>query len=1023
MKRWIKRGIRFVVALVIVVIALGMVVIGAVHSSQFVRGVIVPLVNRYSPYQIKISSWRLRIWSSLAIEGLSVHEVTSDGAATNLVAEVKSLDVRYRFASLLASPPQLDRIIIERPTVGLAARVAEAPSGAEREERARRRKEGARRPGELPELPVPVAINELRVRNGRVTYVDEQGTHAEVNGLNLFVERFGPQRRGRVALDATCAYTDGKSVILTRMPVSLRVESRLGESLIPTMLTVECTLSNLAGRIEQLDVQPLAGVFAVYLQRRTPTLFELVQCDASLRWQDTLLAYVSLTGSVDVAAQEVVQELVVKLNSSPLWQAFLKGVEPLDVRATQAEITLATRAQGKEQKMQARLVADVRNVGMRDPQGRLVPGLDVKARAATEVDARRGMLAVPELHVTAAQERRTFLTARTLQPVTVFWRGTGRASAPDKASVEVVLDRFELGLLNGFLGTGNVHLAGGICDARVHCDVVDAGASLATHGGINLSDVKLQVDQARWNDLDLNLQWAAEAQQMRFINISRASAQLGCDDVPAGQFAAGGYFDLTTGTNRLAVAIAKLSSAVLQPVLDPQKENPRLAGLDITVQMLTEKSDPSRRAQQVGLDVSIENAGRRVRDEWDKLRLNVHAAVRPEVVRVHRATLDLQPARFPDNRLSFNGELMLQPTNVASTFSISSEQFDATVLLDTFMPVAAGKRTSAGTDQERSGSAGPSSTLPEQNEPAPLPFEGRDATVRVRIDELRAREMLFLPLYVDVLLTNSVLSVRTPEVRLNGGRIDLASECDFGVTGYAYRVALSITNLPLQPLVNSLAPAHKDSVDGLLATDVTLSGRGMRLPSMRRYLYGDVNAWLLNGRLVNTPILSAVGRALRLEALENYSFGDGVVRAHVTTGIIHVSSVALQGPLARVNVRGNVTLEQQLDLMMHLALSAKGITDLLDNRVPFAGQLGRYYDLPVPIPITGTLKSPRVGVPYQSVLDQFMPMLGLDPRALLDTVMEKLPTETLRREVDSGVKMIRGLLDNVPLPGGKARQP
>jgi len=1026
MKRWIKRLLRVLAIAVVALLVFALLAVAAVHSSFIVRSVVLPMVNRNSPVHIALTSWRLRIWSSLALEGLSVREVTPDGTASNILVDVKSLDVHYHLASLLSRTPQIDRIIIDRPVIGLAARKAAPPAAPAPRPPAPPppRAEEPSAPAGLPRIPVPLSIGELRIRNARCTYIDHKGTHADISGLNLSAERIGPHRRGVVTLDATVALTDGKDMVLSRLPLALRLDTRLDETVIPSSLALEVAVSNIAGRINNMDVQPLAALFSLCLHRRGPAAFDLTQCDASVRWNEALLAYVSITGMVDAARQETINNLVVKVNSSPLWQALLGPHKMLDVSGTKVDIALATHARGAEHAVDARLAATVHNVRVRGADGTELAPFDLEARAAAAIDARAGQLALPELNIAAAQNQRAFFTARALQPITLFWKDSARRAAAEKATLDIVLDRLGLAQLNAFMGGGAARIHGGVCSARVECDVIEFGKSLAVRGALNIGDLNLRINEAHWHDLDLTMNYAAEARQMQFIALQRVSAQLASDNVPAGQIAAGGFYDMASGTNRIALAISKLSGSLLQPLLDPQKQNPRLAALDITLQMLTEKADASRVAQQIGLVLAVENAARRARDEWDKLALNLHAALRPDLLRLHRCTLNLQPARFTDNQLSLSGEVMLAPTNVPSTLALNSPQFDATVLLDTFMPAAApaAKKTSTKPAQNKNASPQPTTAPAEPPEPPPVPVQGRDTTVRVRIEELRARELLVMPLYLDAVLKDAQLSLRTPDLRVNSGRVTLSADVDLGVTGYTYHVALAVTNLPLLPIVNTFAPQRRDTVDGLLVADASLSGQGIRMTNLCQYLRGSISAGMLDGRLMNIPVLSDVGRALRLETLENYSFGDGQARLQILTGIVHVASIALQGPLARVNLRGTATLQQQLDLMLHLALTGKGITDLFDNKLPFSSQIGRYYDLPLPIPITGPLADPNIGVSYTSLLDKFMPVLGVDPRSMLQDVIDKIPTDSLRKEVDSGVKMIRGLFDNVTIPGSSTKQ-
>ncbi|MCX7847588.1 MAG: AsmA-like C-terminal region-containing protein [bacterium] len=1019
MKRWLRRVLRIVGGGGGAVVVLLVLIVLAIHSSFVVRRIVVPIVNRFTPYHVSLAGWRLRLWSSLALEGLRIQQISPDDAATNVLIEVHSLDVRYTLPALLDSPLHIDRIIIDRPVIGLAARPPEAPAEPPTPPPRPPRAEQPIPPPRLPNIPVPVAIGELRVRNARITYFDLSGTHADITGLSLTAQRIGPHRRGSLVLDASLAFTDGHRILLSRVPLSLRLDTRFEDTIIPSSLTFSCTASNLLGRLDQFDVTPLTLLCSIDLHQRGVDRFELSRCDATLRWQNDLLAFLSLTGSLDVAQQLINNQLMLKLNASPFWQALLGPSAPLDISDTRADVTLATLARADAQTLTAQLSARLTQLRLRAPDGSFLPPLDLTARTSTTLDLRLGQLALPDLLITAAQHQRTLLTARTLQPVTFCWKTAARRATSEKASLELVLDRFDLSQLNAFLRSTPSRFNAGVCSARATCDVVDFGSSLAARGSLSIGDLNLQLHQAHWNDLDLALNWAANLSQFKHIVIDRASAQIANDNIPAGQIALGGFYDLPTGTNRLALAIAKLSSTVLQPLLDPKRQNPRLAGLDITLQLLTEKADPSRKAQQIGLDLAIENTARRTSSDWDKLRLNLHAALRPDLLRLPRCTLDLQPARFSDNKLSLHGEVMLVPTNAPTSLTLSSPQFDATVLLDTFMPPKPPQPTP--TPRESSPPHTPPTTTPAP-EPPPLPLYGRDASVRVRIEELRARELLFLPLYLDLSLNNGQLTLRTPELRLNGGRIDLSADADLTLTGYAYRLALSLTNLPLQPIFNTFTPDRRDTIDGLLATELTLAGRGIRLPSLSRNLRGSLNADMTNGRLVNVPVLSAVGRALHLEALENYTVGDALARISIHTGIVHLTSVALQGPLARISLRGNVTFAQQLDLMMHLALTAKGITDLLDNKLPFSGELGRYYDLPLPIPITGTFKEPQIGLPYNSLLDQFMPLLGLDPRALFQNVIDKLPTEAIRKELGTGVKMIRGLLDNIPLPPPEKKQ-
>ncbi len=997
-------------------VALAAVLVLLLHFGWFVKGCVLPFVHRATPYRIEFSAWRCQVLNVVSMDNLVVRQIEPGGCATNVVAEARTLTVRYRLMSLFGSHPVIDAVSAIEPALGLAGATPEPsahkPAGSAPDIA---RGTAPHLPPGIPSMPLPLSLGSLHIRNGHLAYTDASGMRVTVRALDLDASHMAPNSVAVLAASAILSLNDDHGVAITRLPVVLTGRFAFGDSAVPTDTHAELKVSNVIGRINSVVLTPMAVHLVLDARQTAPDVVQVERAEVRVDWLDAMLGRVVATGKFDVLHQCASCGVGLDVNPSPLWQALLETNSPIDIAHAGVDASLAFDIRGSEHVYGAAGSVAAKNISFADTVVSAPPDTDIAAVFTARYSDIEQAVDVSALALTATQRGAPVLSVRAESPVHVCWRDQHALtrSLNDHAAINLSLRNFQATQLNSLLDDYGVSIANGIISANATLDVAGQGRHMAVRGSCAVKDIDAAVGKARWRDIDCTAQVDTALDDFRMLSCAKNSVELSLDNEPAGQVAAGGYFDLEGGSNRLALVIAKLRSELLQRLVDPARKNKRLEGLDLTLQMVAKKPDMPRAPQDIELALTVDNRFHARQGDWQRLSLDTRASLLPTVTRLDKFTVTLAPGEWTDNSLDASGAIYLVPTNLASRLTLFSRHFDASILLDTFMPLPTGKQaadSTKGASPDTPADAPPVAHV-EKEPPPPSFLRGRDVSLDVRIAELRARDTRIMPLDFDARISNKVLNVVSRDIRPNGGVLDVGFTVNLGVTGFVYAATLATTNMPLKPLINTWVVSRHDKIDGLLASKFTCNGRGVTLPSLKKYFSADLDAWLLDGYLYNAVILDDVGKALHIKALREFEFGEGRVDMIATNGIVTVYSFALQGSLAKMNMRGTVDFDQRISLDMMLELNSQLLAGIVGGKAPSSVNRGTYVAVPVPIPIRGTLKDRTVDVSYADILPQMLKALGTQPVQLIKSMINSIPENKATKSIGDGLKLIQGMIE------------
>jgi len=200
---------------------------------------------------------------------------------------------------------------------------------------------------------------------------------------------------------------------------------------------------------------------------------------------------------------------------------------------------------------------------------------------------------------------------------------------------------------------------------------------------------------------------------------------------------------------------------------------------------------------------------------------------------------------------------------------------------------------------------------------------------------------------------------------------------------------------------------------------LALRGQGVTQPNLERYLRGGGYLRMQNGTLLHAPVLDEVGKFLRYEKLRNFTFADAVVNTAVSNGMIYVNDARLESSTIRTVITGTLDFNKRIDALVFLGLSGSEVINVCSGfgmQLPFAKNLGGFYEIPFPIPVRGTLDDPKVIAEYSKFITEMIKQTGNDPTKLIQQVLDYVPDSKVRDQMDKGIKVIEGLFDSMRKP-------
>ncbi len=284
--------------------------------------------------------------------------------------------------------------------------------------------------------------------------------------------------------------------------------------------------------------------------------------------------------------------------------------------------------------------------------------------------------------------------------------------------------------------------------------------------------------------------------------------------------------------------------------------------------------------------------------------------------------------------------------NQQIALSISSKKID---LHELFMP---------GTDKSKPSDDRKADTSADAAKPLPEDFSAKGD---VRIDNAIYKELTMSNFTLLFQVQNNILHITRMTAGIGKGTVDLTSSIDLSEPGYTYSMTGKVDAVHVEELVNSLAPKAKNTLFGIVTSDISLSGAGTKPENIRNKLTGKGHFSMKDGKLTNSKLPEKLAQFLGIPELRTINLKKASGDIAIRSGVAHLTSLFASDDLS-MDPSGKIGLDKTLDLAFDLKLSPS-----LTKKVTFDSNIAKYIKDEggwgtIPLTVSGTLSDPSFGV-------------------------------------------------------------
>jgi hypothetical protein len=470
------------------------------------------------------------------------------------------------------------------------------------------------------------------------------------------------------------------------------------------------------------------------------------------------------------------------------------------------------------------------------------------------------------------------------------------------------------------------------------------------------------------------------------VDVKQATVLLNSDTAGTNEVQLLGKVSLTNKVSELTFVVNDLNERALAPLLNPALAPSKLASLSLNGRGSL-KYDPkaqghARLLLQLG-NLSVQDEKGNLARLPKEVKLELEANQQQSLVGLQKAWFSLPPTERAKNVLLAEGKLDFSTNNAApSSLKVTAESLDFTPLyglLRTNKFGAASGTASGGVSTP--GAA--TSQAGKELTPARWPLQ--QCTANLKIDRLYLGEVVVSNWVATARLTGGELTLNPCQLALNGSPVSAVATLDLGRPGYTYSLDLKADRVPLEPLVNTLAPDKRGQFQGEFYANGRVQGAGTTGASLQQSLRGQLAAGLTNVNLqVVGPkwqqLLTPIALVLQAPELREtplnvlateISLGNGEVQFSRALAVSRafVANVTGKIQLAEVLTNSPLNLPVQLALRRQLAERARLVSA---NTPPDA----QYVQLPAFVAVKGTLGDPKTEIDKTKLLAQGVDTAG-----------------------------------------------
>jgi AsmA protein len=491
-----------------------------------------------------------------------------------------------------------------------------------------------------------------------------------------------------------------------------------------------------------------------------------------------------------------------------------------------------------------------------------------------------------------------------------------------------------LDLLSSFIDLKGLSLSGSFAtDIKVkgQLEKID---SLKTDGSIDLENIGIKYDS-----INTTL-GGAIVFNTSSDNLSIKKADLNVQGISASLN--GDVKNLTTSPYLdVAVSVPRVKAAHLQQALAPFTD---MIGIGVSGALKADlkiqgKPEALSTMKATG-NVNFDKIGVTYQDV--KAMLDGSVALKENLVNIDLKTT------VGENSTTLTGSVK----NLFKNQDININIYSKSLNIDKLIPPAEEKEEPASTTE---GTA--SKKAPKEAEPLDLKFTARG---EIKVDSAVYKGLNMKNLLMKYNFRNNKLTVSKLSGNAGKGTFDLISAADLSMRGYSYNLSGTVDSLYAEEIINAFFPKHKDTIYGVVSTNLTFSGKGTLPGSIKRNLAGNADFTIRDGKITNIPMLNNLAAILKTRELETINVKQGNGKINIANGLAQLDSIITSDDV-EMDPKGDIELvDESLDLAFDLRLSPRlkgkamssGYSDYLSDEAGWGM---------IPVTCPGTFSQPRCG--------------------------------------------------------------
>ncbi len=318
------------------------------------------------------------------------------------------------------------------------------------------------------------------------------------------------------------------------------------------------------------------------------------------------------------------------------------------------------------------------------------------------------------------------------------------------------------------------------------------------------------------------------------------------------------------------------------------------------------------------------------------------------------------------------------------------------LILDELIPAPVEKTGgSSQTKKEKTvqkGNPSPKKEKAKKTKPVDINFS---ADGEIKIDTAIYNGMNMNNFYTKFQLKDKKLDISNMTALVGKGKFNLTSLIDFSKPDYTYSLSSSLDSLPSEEIVNALFPKAKNTIFGILSSNLRLNGKGNSVENIKKSLIGNGDFNIKNGIITNSKIPERLADFLGIEELRTINLKQANGSVKIGEGVASLDSILSSDDLS-MNPSGNIGLvDETLDLAFDLKLSSR-----LTDKVTLKSDVASYIKDEegwgiIPLKISGTFSDPSYSIDIKRAGKRVIKKKAIE---LIDDLLDKDQKEDQQKE-------------------------